>query len=103
MSDARISAGQYAPGQAPRITVEALRKEIVDREFIIRGTLTICVLTLRNGTRVTGESACVYPENFDQAMGEKIAYDKAEGKVWALEGYLLAQHRLEEERRASEA
>lgn len=29
--------------------------------------LTFCVLVLRNGFTVTGESACVSPENFDAA------------------------------------
>lgn len=101
MSDARISAGRYAPGQAPRITQEALRAEIVAREFIVRGTLTICILTLRNGTMITGESACVYPENYDSAIGERVAYEKAEGRIWALEGYLLAQRRIEEEKSES--
>jgi hypothetical protein len=52
--------------------------------------LTICVLTLRNGFNVTGESACVSPENFNKALGEEIAFKKAREKIWALEGYLLA-------------
>jgi hypothetical protein len=52
--------------------------------------LTICVLTLRNGFNVTGESACVSPENFNMERGQEIAYNKARDKIWALEGYLLA-------------
>jgi hypothetical protein len=54
--------------------------------------LTFCVLVLRNGFAVTGESACVSPENFDAGIGKKIAYDNAREKIWALEGYLLAQN-----------
>ncbi len=99
MSDARISAGRFAPGQAPRITPEAVQKEIVNCEFIIRGVLTICILTLRNGTMITGEAACVYPENFNAEKGAEISRQKAEARVYALEGYLMAQHRLEEEQR----
>ena len=35
--------------------------------------LTFCVLVLRNGFTVTGESACASPENFDAEVGRKIA------------------------------
>ena len=53
--------------------------------------LTICVLVLRNGYMVTGESACASPENFDEEPGRKIARDNARNKIWALEGYALLQ------------
>jgi hypothetical protein len=53
--------------------------------------LTFCVLVLRNGFTVTGESACASPENFDAEIGRKIARKNAVDKVWALEGYLLKQ------------
>ena len=53
--------------------------------------LTFCVLTLRNGFTVTGESACASQENFDAEIGRKIARQNAEGKIWMLEGYLLKQ------------
>lgn len=55
------------------------------------GLLTFCVLVLRNGFTVTGESACASPENFDPAIGRKVAREKARGKIWQLEGYLLRQ------------
>lgn len=51
--------------------------------------LTFCVLVLRNGFTVTGESACASPENFNVEIGRKIARDNARGKIWLLEGYLL--------------
>lgn len=51
--------------------------------------LTFCVLELRNGFLVTGESACASPENFDAEIGRKIARENAVNKIWALEGYLL--------------
>lgn len=55
-------------------------------------TLTFCVLRLRNGFTVTGESACASPENFDAEIGRKIARENAVNKIWMLEGYLLKQH-----------
>lgn len=55
------------------------------------GLLTFCVLVLRNGFTVTGESACASPENFDAEIGRKIARQNAVEKIWPLEGYLLKQ------------
>ena len=51
--------------------------------------LTFCVLTLRNGFTVTGESACASPENFDPELGRKIARQNAVSKIWTLMGYEL--------------
>ena len=51
--------------------------------------LTFCVLVLRNGFTVTGESACASPENFDAEVGKKIARTNAVNKVWPLMGYEL--------------
>lgn len=51
--------------------------------------LTFCVLVLRNGFTVTGESACASPENFDAEIGRKIARQNAVAKVWPLMGYEL--------------
>ena len=51
--------------------------------------LTFCVLTLRNGFTVTGESACASPENFDAEIGRKIARENAVQKIWPLMGYQL--------------
>ena len=53
-------------------------------------------MTLKNGFTVTGESACVSPENFDQEIGQKLAFENARNKVWVLEGYLLKQKLHEE-------
>lgn len=51
--------------------------------------LTFCVLVLRNGFTVTGESACASPANFDADIGRKIARQNAVAKIWPLEGYRL--------------
>ncbi|WP_346770304.1 Gp49 family protein [Pseudomonas syringae] len=53
--------------------------------------LTFCVLVLRNGFTVTGESACASPENFNADIGRKIARQNAEQKIWPLMGYELKQ------------
>ena len=53
--------------------------------------LTFCVLVLRNGFTVTGESACASPANFDAELGRKIARENAKQKIWPLMGYLLKE------------
>ena len=53
--------------------------------------LTFCVLILRNGFTVTGESACASPENFDADIGRKIARANAVNKIWPLMGYALKE------------
>ena len=53
------------------------------------GLLTFCVLVLKNGFTVTGESACASPENFDAEIGRKIARQNAVAKIWPLMGYEL--------------
>lgn len=53
--------------------------------------LTFCVLVLKNGFTVTGESACASPENFDAEIGRKIARKNAVQKIWPLMGYELKE------------
>lgn len=53
------------------------------------GLLTFCVLVMRNGFTVTGESACASPENFNAELGRKIARQNAVAKIWPLMGFEL--------------
>ena len=53
------------------------------------GLLTFCVLGLRNGFTVTGESACASQENFNAEIGRRIARENAVDKIWPLMGYEL--------------
>lgn len=98
---------------APRVTPQRIAEVIIDEHYFTAGDgahraciaagserscypasldlLTFCVLILKNGFTVTGESACASPENFDPEIGRKIARDNAVNKVWMLEGYLLKQ------------
>jgi hypothetical protein len=79
---------------APRITSEHIDACIVDERYHVfaRSTVTICLLELRNGFMVTGESACASIENFNAEIGRKIAKDNAMSKIWMLEGYRLKEH-----------
>lgn len=78
---------------APRLTPEKIDETIVSEQYYVfpNTTLTVAALTLKNGYIVTGESASASPENFDKAIGRKIARENARNKIWGLEGYLLRQ------------
>jgi hypothetical protein len=54
----------------------------------------VCGIKVRNGFLVTGESAPVSPENFNKEVGEQLAYKDAFRKLWALEGYVLANEMI---------
>jgi len=60
-----------------------------DDQLDLLELLTFCVLVLRNGFTVTGESACASPENFDAEVGRKIARQNAVSRIWPLMGYEL--------------
>ena len=60
-------------------------------EGLALGLLTFCVLVLRNGFTVTGESACASPENFNAELGRKIARQNAVQKIWPLLGFALKE------------
>lgn len=76
---------------APRLTPDHISNQIAGIAFyrFPNTVLTVCALTLRNGFMVTGESACASPENYDQEIGQNIAFENARTKIWALEGYAL--------------
>ncbi|EGK3186744.1 hypothetical protein IFX79_004043 [Salmonella enterica] len=117
MTDIEIEKEIQAKGKsAPRLTPDHIESVIVSEHYFTAGDgyagaaalnaqegelivppepldlLTICVLILRNGFTVTGESACVSPKNFDVEIGRKAARQKAIDKIWTLEGYLLKEN-----------
>lgn len=89
---------------APRITPADIEANITKEHYFTAADgmkdqayhpslslLTFCVLVLRNGFTVTGESACASPENFDAELGRKIARQNAVSKMWPLMGYELKE------------
>lgn len=95
---------------APRVTPTDIEAEIASEHYFtaaqgimkaqmqsgeapfvpdVAALLTFCVLVLRNGFTVTGESACASPENFDAEIGQKVARQNAVAKIWPLLGFRL--------------
>ena len=113
MNDQQIEQEIQAKGlTAPRITLQDIEANITSEFYFTAadgvegasghrpnsvragtalGLLTFCVLVLRNGFTVTGESACASPENFDAEIGRKIARQNAVQKMWPLMGYALKE------------
>lgn len=93
---------------APRVTPADIEANIVSEHYFtaadaaladktVAGVpqslslLTFCVLVLKNGFTVTGESACASPENFDAEVDRKVARANAVQKILPLMGYALKQ------------
>ena len=73
-----------------KLTKEFLESEIDKTEYNrLGGTITHCTITTKSGFTFTGESACVDPNNFDQKIGEKFAYENAFEKMWLPYGFWL--------------
>lgn len=62
------------------------------------GLLTFCVLVLKNGFTVTGESACASPANFNAEIGRRLARERAIDQIWPLMGYDLRTQLFRAER-----
>lgn len=80
MSENEIENEIQAKGlNAPRLTPALIDAAIVSEQYYVfpGTTMTVCALSLRNGYIVTGESAAASPENFDEAIGRKIARENA--------------------------
>lgn len=91
---------------APRVTFEQVKDSIHSEFYFTAGQgtrdraisikqdealscLTFCVLILKNGFTITGQSACADPANYKKDIGERIAYDNAVSQIWPLLGYEL--------------
>jgi len=87
--EAAIAAEHYFTAEEGAQGALAKTRPDLGMESPTLALLTFCVLTLRNGFTVTGESACASPENFDAEIGRKIARQNAIAKLWPLLGYEL--------------
>jgi hypothetical protein len=89
--EANIASEHYFTGLQGANHAEATNSRCYGTSERALGLLTFCVLVLRNGFTVTGESACASPENFDADIGRKIARQNAMLKIWPLLGFLLKE------------
>jgi hypothetical protein len=75
------------------VTMQGILDKITGVSYTLlpNGRTTICQLSMANGFSIEGTSACVDAANYSRADGEKYAYEDALSRVWAFEGYLLAE------------
>lgn len=119
MNNTELQAEIDAKATAPRITPIDIEANIVGEHYFTAADgyagayehtleaehplnlLTFCVLVLRNGFTVTGESACASPENFNVEIGRKVARENAIEKMWPLMGYELKSrlHKIDQLRK----
>lgn len=83
-----------APSVTEKDVLAAIKSVTYTR--LPNGRTTICQLTLDNDFTVEGKSACVSAENYDQAKGERFAYEDALDKVWSFLGFRLADRLMHE-------
>lgn len=73
----------------------SISQEMVDAFILETWTQTLgnkCTVVramLRNGFEIVESSACVSPENYDEALGREICLKKIKDKIWMLLGFLL--------------
>src|SRR6187402_2491285 len=75
-SEASIEAEIQTKGlNAPRLNPTMIDAQIAEEAYhVFPGTtVTVCRLGLKNGFSVIGESAAASSENFDEAIGRRIA------------------------------
>ncbi|GIV03798.1 MAG: hypothetical protein KatS3mg015_2628 [Fimbriimonadales bacterium] len=88
--EAEIASEHYfTAAQGVRAAFEEHGLPARDLKYEPLERLTFCVLVLKNGFTVAGESACVSPENFDVEIGRKVARQNAVNKIWPLLGFSL--------------
>lgn len=91
---------------APRVSLSDIKKKIASEYYYNAGSLaqsfghpehpsldvlTICLVVLDNGFTIIGKSAPASPDNFDEALGQKLAYEDAIRQIWPLMGFALRE------------
>lgn len=113
LEDGEAAAERLAKNPGGRVSLGAIEQEILTVSFVdglrlgevletaagklgavnqeaanhLKG-FTLCVLVMKNGYVVTGESAPADPLNYDVAYGRKNAFDAAVRKIWPILGYV---------------
>lgn len=83
----------YEKGKAPRVTLADIEAAIRHVSFTLLPDMrtTIATVTLPNGYTVKGQSACLFGENFDAEIGQRVALEDAKRQMWPLLGYALLE------------
>lgn len=94
--EAKIAARYDIPAYAALESWQ--RRRVGTEEVAVHSALkvlSICILVMQNGFTIIGKSAPANAENYNEALGSKLAYEDAVRQLWPLEGYLLRQRTFE--------
>lgn len=101
-TEAECAAGRTAP----RVSLSDIKAKIASEYYYNAGdlarsfehpehssldVLTICLVVLDNGFTIIGKSAPASADNFDEALGQKLAYEDAVRQIWPLMGFALRE------------
>jgi hypothetical protein len=75
----------------PRVTKESIEAKIDHVHYYRHETVTVCVMRVKNGFKVLGKAVTAAPENYDEFVGKRYAYEDAFKQLWQLEDYLLCE------------
>ena len=80
-----------AAGKTKYVTNAMVDDEILASQYhqFEGTTTTVCLITLKNGFTVLGKSACANPDNFEQELGEKLAFDDARQQIFSYLGFRI--------------
>src|SRR5690606_1192634 len=91
--------------EAPRVTLDQIKEMMKRVQYVFEqpeGTTSTFAHAFLNGDfyLATGHTACISKENFDPSLGIKYAQEeaaqKAQDKLWELEGYNLYRNPMME-------
>lgn len=91
ITDDESKAVQKTPN---RISLDSIVEKITHVDYVNperHPHMTLAILTLENGFILVGKSTPADPENFNQELGKKFAYEDAVRQAWQLEAYLLRE------------
>lgn len=76
---------------APKITIEQIEANVAKEEYhrFPGTTITVCLLTMKNGFTAMGKSAAASVANFNEEVGRTYARKNAIDKLWEPMGYEL--------------
>lgn len=88
----------FTGGEAAYIGEQPTYQEFIDGDLEVQRRvrtcleiMTICLVVMKTGFIIIGKSAPAAPENYNQELGRKFAYEDCIRQLWQLEGYALRE------------
>ena len=86
-----------------KISPDEIASKIANVEYLHHDLLTFCVITVHSGFKVTGQTACENPTEYDRPKGEKMAYRDAFSKLFLMEKYMRRDQQYQQSKQEKAA